>query len=786
MKSSRRFTFPNSARGRSNRRRPLWLFVAGGLLLAASAIFLDWWIGLPPDAVATYVGRASCLECHSGEAALWQGSDHDLAMDPATPQTVLGDFQDATLEHFGIVSRMFRRGDEFWVNTEGPDGQRHDYRIKYVFGVRPLQQYLVEFDRPANMPPEQEARLQVLRISWDTEQHRWFYLSPPDVRTRLQPNDPLHWTGSAQNWNHMCASCHSTNVHKNFDVATRSYRTTMSEIDVSCETCHGPASLHVDLARSWSPFWDRLRGYALVPLKGSSHAEIEACAPCHSRRTMIAECNGAAHEGYFDCYENELLRPETYYCDGQVRDEVYVYGSFIQSKMYHKGIRCTDCHDPHSTRLKHEGNQVCTSCHQHPPQTYDTVAHHRHPAESSGAACVECHMPATPFMDIDLRRDHSLRIPRPELSVEFNTPNACTGCHLDPARLPPATAKTLNYYADWLAVARAGDQQVAAELSRIDRWASEWVTTWYGQKPMPRLAGALGAAWQNKPDAVERLTEVVGSSDESAMARASALWELYLQAPQAAQPHAVRRLRDIEPHVRAVAVRCLADLPPRDLLDRIVPLLRDPVRLVRIEAANALARVPPERLPRNQQRALARAEKELRESFLVNADLSGAHLMLGVLAERQGKLQQAATAYRTAIHVQPDVAGPRSNLALLMERMRDPEAAARYRAEELPLLKRDAELSPEHAPLQYRYGLALYLAGQPTSALPVLQRACELEPENVDYVLALALLNEHLQNWNAALQGVRAVRLKRPEDAGLAELEQRLRQEQLQAKEGSE
>ena len=244
---------------------------------------------------------------------------------------------------------------------------------------------------------------------------------------------------------------------------------------------------------------------------------------------MISECNGAASEGYFDCYESDLLRPETYYCDGQIRDEVYVYGSFIQSKMYHKGIRCTDCHDPHSTRLKHEGNQVCTSCHQHPAAKYDTLAHHNHPAGSTGAVCVDCHMPATPFMDIDLRRDHSLRVPRPDVSVKWNTPNACTGCHLDPARLSTATRGNLTYYADWLEAARDGNQEVAQELSRLDSWAAEWVNKWYGDKPRPHFANALGAAWEGRPAAVDRLVEVVTSRDESTMAQASALWELYLQ-----------------------------------------------------------------------------------------------------------------------------------------------------------------------------------------------------------------------------------------------------------------
>jgi tetratricopeptide (TPR) repeat protein len=763
---------------RWQRRWLAGLLLAGALLLIPAWLVGDWWIGLPAEAEATYVGRATCAECHRGQTEAWHGSDHDLAMDAATAHTVLGDFNDATLEHFGIVSRMYRAGDRFMVQTEGPDGQLHDYAIKYVFGVRPLQQYLVEFDRTPDMPSTEEARLQVLRISWDTEKRRWFYLSPPDVPTKLAPDDPLHWTGAAQNWNHMCASCHSTNVHKNFDLATRTYHTTFSEIDVSCEACHGPGSLHVDLARAKSLFWDRQRGYALKPLKSvNSRVEIETCAPCHSRRTMIHACNGTSSQSYFDCYESELLRPETYYCDGQIRDEVYVYGSFIQSKMYHKGIRCTDCHDPHSTRLKHPGNQVCTSCHQHPAAKYDTPAHHNHPAGSAGAVCVDCHMPATPFMDVDLRRDHSLRVPRPDLSLQWKTPNACTGCHLEPARLPPETARQLTYYADWLEAARNGNQAVAAELARLDKWSADWVTKWYGADRPRHFADALGAAWQNRPDAVQRLVDVVASRDDPAMVRASALWELSLHDLGKARPLALQMLRHNDPQLRAVAVRCLADLPVEQRVAQLAPRLRDPVRLVRIEAANALADVPVDGLNLQGMKDLARAERELQDSLQLHPDLAGSHLMRGVLAERRGHPQEAVQAYRAAIHVQPDVAGPRSNLAQLLERLNDPQTAARYRAEELALLQRDAQLAPDQASIQYRYGLSLYLNGQPEAAREALERACLLEPGNADYLLALALLNERLQRWEAALEGVRAVRRLRPDDSTLIPLEQRLQVE---------
>jgi hypothetical protein len=390
-------------------------WIAGVLMVAGMAYAAaDWWIGVPADVQASYAGRQSCVQCHQPEAERYTGSYHDKAMDLATDETVLGDFDDATLEHHGVTSRMFRRDGKFWINTEGPDGENADFEIKYVFGVAPLQQYMVEFERPKNAAPHEIGRVQVLRVSWDTEKKRWFHLDPPDVKERLAPQDDLHWTGISQRWNTMCADCHSTNLKRNFEPESNHYRTTFSEIDVSCEACHGPGSVHISLAETWSPFWDRQRGYGLGKLKGESNvAEVESCAQCHSRRRII-HADYRPGEPFDDCFAVEPLQRLAYFADGSNRDEVYEYGSFTQSKMFHKNIRCSDCHDPHSTQLRFSGNKVCTSCHQHPASKYDTPQHHHHKDGSTGASCVECHMPATTYMNVDPRRDHGFRVPRPD------------------------------------------------------------------------------------------------------------------------------------------------------------------------------------------------------------------------------------------------------------------------------------------------------------------------------------------------------------------------------------
>ena len=180
---------------------------------------------LAPTQVATFVGRTSCQECHKKEYDLWQDSDHDKAMDIATQETVLGDFENAEFEHDGIVSRFYRKGDKFYVHTTGPEGEMGDFEIAYVFGVTPLQQYLVPFEG---------GRLQCLPIAWDTGKKKWYHLFPMVYPgENIGPDNWLYWTNAAQNWNGMCAECHSTRLQKKIDPKTGTYQTSWFEIDVS-------------------------------------------------------------------------------------------------------------------------------------------------------------------------------------------------------------------------------------------------------------------------------------------------------------------------------------------------------------------------------------------------------------------------------------------------------------------------------------------------------------------------------------------------------------------------
>jgi len=733
----------------SRLRRPLSRRARRLLLLALLPaavllwLFLDWWIALPPGLQATYVGRQECVDCHQQEDQLWKGSFHDLAMALATPETVLGDFNNATLEHYGIVSRMFRRGDQFFVETVGPDGQRGEFRVKYVIGWAPLQQYMAELPG---------GRVQVLPVSWDTEKKEWF-CAVPDKPYGV--DDPLFWTGSAQNWNHMCADCHVTNFAKNYDVKTNTHHYSFSEIDVSCEACHGPGSIHVRLARSRSIFWDRRYGYGLPKLNTEQNpqGELEACAPCHSHRQRIYPGFQAGRR-YLDHFSLSLLEDHLYFPDGQILEEVYVYGSFLQSKMYRKGVRCSNCHDPHSTKTKFPDNRLCLQCHM--AAKYDTPAHHHHdPAKDKDSTlCKNCHMPIRYYMVVDPRRDHSLRVPRPDLTVKLGVPNACNQCHTKPEETP--------------------------------QWAAEKVVEWYGPKRTPQVhyGEILAAARKGDANVLDQLARLTRSPDVGPIVRATAVELLGTRYPNGPRHRAVlRALHDREPLVRAAAVRVFEAIRPTteqeaySLKKLLAPALTDPVRLVRIEAARILAAYPRRAFSSEELAALDRAIGEYRTGLLAEADQAGSHVALGLLDTDLGQYDAAIREYQTAIRLDPSVAGPRSNLAQLLESLGRVDEARRLRAEEARLLERDARLLPNNPAIHYRLGLLQYLLGRHEKALKSLQRACELEPQAADFRMALTLLYEKLQRWPQARQSADKLLQLQPENEVFQEIRRRIERE---------
>ena len=764
MAERRRKSQPNSLPPHvvMNRSRT-FISLAIILTLGCGYLLADYYSGVPADMTAEFVGRKSCVECHQEQASLFHGSDHDLAMTIADDSTVMANFNDQSLTKFGITSRMYRDGQKFMVRTEGPDGQLHDYQVKYTFGIEPLQQFMVEIEPPtANAGDNAIGRVQVLRLSWDTRKKEWFYLQPPDVSDKLMPDDPLHWTGVTQNWNVSCAECHSTNLQKNFDVSSNRFATTFTDIDVSCESCHGPGSVHQEIVADKGIFWDRHHGTGLPNLKSETNiTQVETCAPCHSRRSVVVEGFTAGCR-YDDFYAVQTIQDPIYHVDGQIRDEDYVYGSFLQSKMFHKGIRCTDCHDPHSTRLKYDGNQVCTSCHQHPAGKYDSINHHFHQPGTEGALCINCHMPHTTYMDVDQRHDHSFRVPRPDLSVSAGTPNACTACHIDQTKLPSdPDRRPLKQYLDWIIAGEQGDDAVAAELKRVNLKMLAAVKKWYPAETSPPKTQyyedlALGLA--NQPDFLTRLSR---DATAPAIIRSSAMLGTANDADSFEV--ALKLVEDSDVKLRVAAVRrltgLLIDFPTRanDALRVVLPKLTDSARQVRLEAVTFALSVPPnvrdQVASASQRTAFQDALKEYESYLRVNQDQAGGQMMLGNFFEQTGRIDRAEGAYERAIKMNDAMAGPRSRLASLLEQ----QAAARtpstgvsqavsqqvttLRQEEHKLLKRDLELSkdiPENHTLHYRFAMSCLLQKDYPLAKVNLKKCLQQQPENETYLYAAA------------------------------------------------
>jgi predicted CXXCH cytochrome family protein len=669
--------------------------------------------GANGDEPASYVGGETCFGCHSRQAQLWKGSHHALAMQKAGEKTVLGDFAGTRVEHFGMTTSFSRSGDKFLVLTEGPDGAVHDYEIAYTFGVYPLQQYLIAFPG---------GRLQALGIAWDSrpkEQggQRWFHLYPDQT---LKPGDPLHWTGRDQTWNYQCAFCHSTNLKKNYDLATNTYATSWTDLDVSCEACHGPGSRHVAWAKK------RAQGDAFDPKLGLTNwlkptdtghwemnpetgiarrteklvsTELETCAACHSRRKVITE-SPLPGAPYLDAYLPALLEPGLYHADGQIDGEVYEYGSFLQSRMHAAGVTCSNCHDPHSAKLRADGNALCAQCHM--PEKFDVTQHHHHQPGGAGAQCVNCHMPTKNFMVVDARRDHSIRVPRPDLSVSLGTPNACSQCH-------------------------AGS---SAE------WAAETVAGWYpkGRQTTPHYGMALHAGRVGAADAEQQLDRLILDQSQPAITRASALPLLAPYASPTSEPAIKRAIGDPDPLVRMAAPRALPGTPPPRFVDAAAPLLSDPVRAVRIEAARALAGTDLLALTPDQQTALVKATAELVAAEMVDADRPEAHLNLGLLDLRRRELSGAEAEYRSALRLDPNFVPALVNLA-------DLDRARGLDEEGAELLKKAMAIEPDNADIRYAVGLYLVRKHDYPGALDLLRRAHELMPDNprYAYVYAVAL-----------------------------------------------
>jgi predicted CXXCH cytochrome family protein len=608
------------------------------LAVLAPAVAMPAEYVAPPD----YVGSTACTACHRAEAAAWAASDHERAWTLPTEATVLGDFNDASFEHGGTTSRFFRADGGYFIETEGADGVRRAYAVVGVAGVDPLQQYLLA---PA------PGRTQVYDIAWDVEGRRWYPVFPDQAPP---PGDGLHWTGPYKSWEARCAECHATGYARNYDPARRTYAPETAESGVGCEACHGPGAAHVAWAAD--PATPRAPGLTearlTVDLAASAETEIGVCAACHSRREAFADGLPVPGTPYHDAYALALLRDGLYHADGSILDEVFEIGSFVQSKMYARGVRCSNCHEPHAGRLRAEGNAVCTQCHSpagnpafptQRPALYDDPAHHFHEPGTPGAECRSCHMLPRTYMGVDLRYDHGFRLPRPDLAAETGAPDACTGCHGDRDAV-------------WAAA------EIAARFPDSGR---------RGPHPSTIIAAAR---WSPAAQA-DALLALAADPQAAGILRASALDMLAPIADVAIADRTAPLLADPHPLVRAAAASVQRGAAPPERLHVLLPALRDPVRAVRIAAAKAslgALGAPP---PAEGAPYLAAALAEWQAALEASADFPETQLQIGGAALTTRNWPLAIRAFREAVTLDPQRVDAWSVLVRLHAALGDGTAA---------------------------------------------------------------------------------------------------------------
>jgi predicted CXXCH cytochrome family protein len=640
-----------------------------------------------------FVDDKTCTSCHADQAAAFAGSHHAKAMALANEKTVRGDFNNVQFDHDGIVTNFFRRDGRFLVRTEGPDGKQAEFEVKYTFAYEPLQQYLTDLGG---------GRLQALDIAWDTNKREWFWLGEGKP---ARPGSTYHWTGPFYRWNRTCIDCHSTDPQTNFQPQTNAYKSTYVATSIGCQSCHGGGAKHVE----WAETKSSAAPATIGPDLGLSKVDASTCFGCHSRRTKLL---GGYQPGqsFLEHFSPALLRPDLYFPDGQILDEVFEYGSFQQSKMAKAGVTCLDCHRPHEGALKAEGNALCTQCHTKIAAErfvkyqlggdFDTPAHTHHPMGSSGAQCANCHMPQRTYMKVDARRDHSLVIPRPDLSGTYGTPNACTTCH----------------------------------EGKTNAWAAENMDKWYGPtwRNRPTIAHAFAGAALNDPASIEALRKLVADSEQAGIVKGSAIAAMSRVGGADVAADVKAAAGHSDPLVRLGAAEAAGNLPPERRLDAIGKLLEDETRAVRVAAVTSLASTPSSNLFGDERSAFDAAVDDLRAYVQANADVAEAQNNYGSFLSGQQRSDEAEKAFHQAIVLDPALSGARLNLAELYRATGQNEKSEQAYAEAIAI-------SPDQANLRYGHALSLVRQKAMTEAIQELEESVRLDPVNARYRTTLAI-----------------------------------------------
>jgi Tfp pilus assembly protein PilF len=674
-----------------------------------------------PSAARQFAGSKSCYDCHTKFYEIWATSRHGLAMQPYSPAFARKELKPQA-DPVVIGKQSFRAeiGDkQGWVRETG-GGKEALYPIVQVMGGKNVYYFL------AQMP---KGRLQVLPVAYDVHKKTWYDTTASGVRhfpDRRQRDEALPWTDRLFAFNTACFDCHVSQLATNYDLKTDTYHTTWREAGISCESCHGPGSQHAQAMEAG------VKGHTSKDIKiirtlEFGHAQMnDMCATCHAKLVPLST-DFIPGEKFYDHYDLITLEHHDFYPDGRDLGENYTFTSWSMSPCLKSDkLDCSQCHTP-SGRPRFEGkqaNQSCLPCHAQ--IVANSTAHSHHKAEGTGNSCIACHMPMSRFAAM-ARTDHSMRSPTPAATIAYQSPNACNQCHTD-------------HDAPW-----------------ADQWVRKWYPRDYQAEPL-RRAGLLDAArknaWQRLP---EMLADVQGRRGDE-IYRNSLVRLLRNCSNPKKWPVLIAALKDQSPLIRASAAAALAGYLSDESVQALLHAAADPVRLVRIRAAAALAPLPIGRIDNdNARNALVRATAEFKKAMAARPDDWASYSNLGSYYMECSDFEAAVAALETALKIEPRVVAPMVNLSMAYANLKENDKAEAW-------LRRGLKAEPENAAVNFNLGLLLAETERPDEAEQALRTAIKSDPQLAPAAYNLAVLLGTKRHWTEAAQWARKAHDLQPED----------------------
>lgn len=555
---------------------------------------------------------AACAKCHAEIHSQWTHSRHSKMVQPATKESVQGDFKLARVKLRGANFGLRERDGVFYITESYLTGKLQEHRVDYTLGNRRIQHYLTTLA---------DGKVIVLPPSWDISRKGWFH--------NLDIADPDEVEGvQVQVWNKQCYSCHVSQQEKNFDVEKNVYKTSWLDFGTNCERCHGPGSAHVAEPR---------RDHMVVQTKLDATRNTMVCAQCHSFRDTFAK-GFAAGDDYYSYfvpileYNQPRDKDPAYWADGRTRRFSNDAYGLWQSECFLKGgVTCVACHTAvhqveieKNPQLRPTANALCTRCHIKIGEAI--AAHTHHALGSAGSSCVECHMPRTVYSIKAEIRDHSMSIPVPENSIRHGIPNACNLCHKD----------------------------------RDANWSIKQMDAWYGVRSRQKLirrADAFALAGQGDPRAITNLLAILAEPSEGPLVRANAVGHLsQFSIDPTVFPAIEKALSDPEPVVRAVAALRMQAGPidKENAIRALTKSLGDGETTVRVAAAASLVALGVKEMPGEDGQRFERAKELFRARAEANSDDAEQEIGAGRFYYLIGDIPRAISAFQTSLRIDPE------------------------------------------------------------------------------------------------------------------------------------